>query len=124
MMDDGRICCTTTGLNRIQLISFVVAAGAAVVFCLCFALLGFAAGRDTGISELEHRVNPNDAPPESLVRLPGVGLARAQAIVAYRQQFRQSGKGDLAFRGCNDLHNVKGIGPVTVRDMCEYLRFE
>jgi competence ComEA-like helix-hairpin-helix protein len=124
MMDDGRICCTTTQLRRIQSVAFVVAAGVAVVFCLCFALLGFAAGRDTGISELEHRVNPNDAPPESLVRLPGVGLARAQAIVAYRQQFRQSGKGDLAFRNCNDLRNVKGIGPVTARDMCEYLRFQ
>jgi DNA uptake protein ComE-like DNA-binding protein len=73
---------------------------------------------------LEHRINPNDAPPASLVRLPGIGLSGAQAIVTYRQQFRQQGRGDLAFRDCNDLRNIKGIGPAIVREMCEWLRFQ
>ena len=52
------------------------------------------------------------------MRLPGVGLVKAQAIVTYREQFRQSGKGDLAFRDCNDLDNVKGIGPGDGSTIC------
>jgi DNA uptake protein ComE-like DNA-binding protein len=50
-------------------------------------------------------------------------MVRAQAIVTYREQFRQNGKGDLAFQDCNDLDDVKGIGPVTARQMCEWLKF-
>ncbi len=112
------------GMNKIQLFAFVVAAGMAVAFCLCFALVGVAADDKMGTVELERRINPNDAPQASLTRLPGVGMVRAQAIVTYREQFRQNGKGDLAFRDCNDLRNVKGIGPVTARQMCEWLKFE
>jgi competence protein ComEA len=123
MMDDSRISYTTADLNRIQSIAFLVAVGAAVIFCLYFALLGVAAGSAAGAGELERRINPNDAPLESLVRLPGIGLARAQAIVTYREQFRQGSRGNSPFRDCNDLRNVKGIGPATTRDMCEWLKF-
>jgi DNA uptake protein ComE-like DNA-binding protein len=48
----------------------------------------------------------------------------AQAIVTYRQQFREQGNGDFAFRDCNDLDKVKGIGPLTARNMCEWLKFQ
>jgi competence ComEA-like helix-hairpin-helix protein len=124
MMDDGRMRGTTAEMNKIQLLAFIVAAGTAVVFCLYFALLGFAAGSAAGTPELEHRINPNDAPSASLVRLPGVGPAKAQAIVTYRQQFNRNDKGNFAFRDCDDLRNVKGIGPVTAQGMCEWLRFQ
>jgi len=110
-------------MNRIQLLAFVVAAGLAAAFCLCFTPVGVAADDKAGTIELERRINPNDAPPASLMRLPGVGMVRAQAIVTYREQFRQNGKGDLAFQDCNDLDDVKGIGPVTARQMCEWLKF-
>ena len=110
-------------MNRIQLFAFVVAAGMAVAFCFCFAPVGVAAGGAVGTVKLESRINPNDAPQASLTRLPGIGLTRAQAIVTYREQFRQNGKGDLAFQDCNDLDDVKGIGPVTARQMCEWLKF-
>ena len=111
-------------MNRIQLFAFVVAAGMAVAFCFCFAPVGVAADSTAGTIELECKINPNDAPPASLMRLPGVGLVRAQAIVTYREQFRRDGMGDLAFRDCNDLDKVKGIGPVTARQMCEWLKFQ
>lgn len=110
-------------MNKIQLFAFVVAAALAVVFCLCFALPRVAAGGPAESFELERRINPNDATPESLARLPGIGPTRAQAIVTYREHFFQTDKNGLAFRDCTDLQNVKGIGPGITDDMCQYLKF-
>jgi DNA uptake protein ComE-like DNA-binding protein len=110
-------------MNRIQMLAFVIAAGLAVVLCLCFTIASVPANGKAGTIELERRINPNDAPPASLTRLPGIGLARAQAIINYRERFQQNGQGDLAFLDCSDLDKVKGIGPATARDMCEWLRF-
>jgi competence protein ComEA len=108
-------------MNRIQLFAFIIASCMAVIFCLCFTI-----GSDSGAVpiELESRINPNNASAAGLMLLPGVGPARAQAIISYREQFRQDGRGDLAFRDCNDLDNVKGIGPATARGMCKYLKFK
>jgi competence ComEA-like helix-hairpin-helix protein len=111
-------------LRQVQLAAFRAAVVIAVIFCLCFSLGGAVTNKSSGTIELEHRINPNVAPATSLMRLPGIGLARAQAIVAYRERFCQSGKGDLAFRDCNDLKNIKGIGPASVDDMCDWLRFK
>jgi competence protein ComEA len=107
-------------MNRIQLFAFVIASCMAVVFGLCFTV-----GSDSGAVsiELESRINPNNAPAAGLMLLPGVGPARAQAIITYREQFRQNRPGEKAFRNCNDLDNVKGIGPVTISNMCTYLKF-
>jgi len=105
------------------MLAFIVAAAMAVALCLCFTLTRVAAGDPIGTVELERRINPNFAPPESLTRLPGVGRTRAQAIVTYREDFQRSGKGDLAFQNCADLQNVKGIGPGVTDDMCQYLKF-
>ena len=113
-------------MSRIQLFAFVIASCLAVVFGLCFAMSSVIAdSRATTINiELESRINPNNAPAAGLMLLPGVGPARAQAIITYREQFRQNSPGDLAFRNCNDLDNVKGIGPVTISNMCEHLKFK
>ena len=113
-------------MNRIQLFAFVIASCLAVVFGLCFSMSSVIAdSRAMTINiELESRINPNNASAAGLMLLPGVGPARAQAIISYREQFRQSGPGDLAFRDCNDLDNVKGIGPATARGMCKYLKFK
>jgi competence ComEA-like helix-hairpin-helix protein len=111
-------------MNRIQLLAFVIASCLAVVFGLCFTTGSVNAKSETAKIELESRINPNDAPAAGLMMLPGVGVARAQAIISYREQFRQNGSGDLAFRNCNDLDNVKGIGPATVSNMCEHLKFK
>jgi competence ComEA-like helix-hairpin-helix protein len=108
-------------MNRIQLLSFVIAS------CLaCVLSIYFSADPDGGTAdiELESRINPNNAPAAGLMMLPGIGPARAQAILSYREQFRQNGRGDLPFRNCTDLDNVKGIGPVTVSNICEHLKFE
>ena len=111
-------------MNRIQLLAFIIAAAMAVALCLCFTLFGIAAGESTKTVELQQRINPNLATPESLARLPGIGLTRAQAIVTYREDFQKNNEGDPAFQDCNDLKNVKGIGPVTAENICKWLKFQ
>ena len=77
--------------------------------------------RDT---QLQSRINPNDALVESLVRLPGLGIGRAGAIVTYRENFKKKHGKSLAFEDCNDLLKVSGIGPKTVQNISEWLEFE
>ena len=69
---------------------------------------------------LENRINPNTATLESLTRLPNIGVARANAIISYRQN---SGSGH-PFKNYTDLENVKGIGEKIAQQLNEYLIFE
>lgn len=52
------------------------------------------------------RIDPNTALPASLRRLPGIGLAKALAVVAYR-----AAHGPEPFQSPDDLEKVPGIGP-------------
>ena len=123
-MDDNRIYETNTRLNRLQSNSFFAAAGLAFIFCVSFSLSGVSSKSSAQAIKLESRINPNNASEASLMRLPGVGLSRANAIVEYRRQFRHNNQDALAFQDCNDLDKVKGIGPATVSDLCQWLKFE
>lgn len=58
---------------------------------------GHAGGAITGV------VNVNSATAEELTLLPGVGAAKAQAILEYRKEHG-------AFKRVEDLSEVKGIG--------------
>ena len=71
--------------------------------------------------KLETRINPNTASAASLVRLPGIGLSRAEAITAYRKKFSESGD---VFQSADDLQKVAGIGPKTVQNIKPWLKFE
>jgi competence protein ComEA len=53
------------------------------------------------------RLDPNRADARALEALPGIGPARAAAIVAERER--------TPFREVADLRRVPGIGPVTLR---------
>jgi len=107
--------------NRIQSFAFIISV--CLVVCCSF---GFASKLERGQSkiELDSRINPNDAPVESLVRLPGLGPGRAGAIVAYREDFDEKNTGSPAFQNCDDLQKVKGIGPKTVQNIRELLKFD
>ena len=111
-------------VDRVRLNAFLIAAAAAVVCCFYLALSAVSAAGSQKTIELECSINPNEAPVASLMRLPGVGLIRANEIIEYREKFHQNGNADLAFRDCNDLRKVKGIGPKTAKGMCEWLKFE
>ena len=74
---------------------------------------------------LADKVNPNRAEAASLVRLPGIGPMKAQAIIEYRQKkLATNQKQNIIFSCANDLEQVKGIGPGTVENIKEYLVFE
>jgi competence protein ComEA len=71
--------------------------------------------------EIQNKVNPNTVGLPALLALPGIGPAKARAIVDFRR--RQAGPGPV-FVGPSDLTAVPGIGPVTVQRMAPYLCFE
>ena len=123
-MTGNKLIQTDAGQNRIQSFAFVIAVSVAVCFSICFAvssLLGFGQSYEIGLDE---KINPNDAPLASLVRLPGIGISRAGAIVTYRENFAEQNNNTPAFQSPNDLQKVKGIGPKTVENIQEWLKFE
>jgi len=61
-------------------------------------------------------VNVNTATLEQLVLLPGVGPARAQAIIAYREEH--------PFRRVEDLLQIRGIGRATLDRLRPYVATE
>ena len=70
---------------------------------------------------VREKIDPNTASAASLKRLPMVGPAKAEAIVAYRQSpHRQSG---LTFESPEDLKNVPGIGPGIVERIKDHMSF-
>ncbi len=109
--------------KNIQSFAFVLSVCAAFCFCLDFVSEIVGSGKSSEI-KLESRINPNDAPIESLIRLPGIGASRAGAIVEYREKFDDTDSGHPVFQSCNDLQKVKGIGPKTVQNISEWLKFE
>ena len=111
------------GQNRIQSFAFVISVCLAV--CCSFGFISNLE-RDLGQCEieLEGRINPNDAPIESLIRLPGLGIGRAGAIVAYRKYFNENKDSSPAFQNCDDLQKVKGVGPKTVQNIGGLLKFD
>jgi len=62
-------------------------------------------------------ININTAPLEELMRLPGVGQTRAQAIVDYRQE-------QGSFASVDELDQVKGIGPALLEELRPYICVE
>ena len=112
--------------NRIQSFAFVISVCVAV--CLSFGFISNLGAcestSDRYEPHLEDRINPNDDPVESLVRLPGLGIGRAGAIVAYRESFMKENSESRAFQDCDDLLKVSGIGPKTVQSISEWLKFD
>jgi len=76
----------------------------AVVVALLAAAPAFAAKKALAPGE---RLDLNRAPVTELMRLPGLGEKKAQAIVSRRQK--------QPFRRVEDVMNVKGLGPAWFR---------
>ena len=108
---------------KIQSFAFVLSVCA--TFCVCLVLFcGTFNSNQKSKIHLENRVNPNDAPVESLIRLPGIGVSRARAIVKYREGIFCISGVNQVFLNCNDLQKVKGIGPKTVQNLNGLLKFK
>jgi len=110
--------------NRIQSFAFII--GACVATCLCFGFAVSGSGRCKLPRQikLESRINPNDAPLTSLIRLPGIGTGRAETIATYRKNFSEKNGNRPAFKNINDLQKVKGIGPKIAKNISKWLKFE
>ena len=67
------------------------------------------------------RINPNTASMASLVRLPGIGKARAFDIIHYRQT---QGQDESVFQSAHDLEAIRGIGPKTAAKLEPWLVFK
>lgn len=104
----------------------------AAVLILCVlggvALAGYASGRPVQkrgipapvpdrVDSLARTVDPNTASVASLRRLPGLGPAKARAIVSYR-----AAHGPAAFGTPEDLKKVHGIGPGLLQRMQPFVR--
>ena len=110
--------------NRIQSFAFVISVSVCVCFSIAFATSSLSRSQQSCEIKLQGRVNPNNAPLASLVRLSGIGISRASAIVAYRRDFARQNAGRAAFEIADDLQKVRGIGPKTVQNISRWLKFE
>jgi competence ComEA-like helix-hairpin-helix protein len=109
-----------TKQDQFNCLAFIIAIVVSVFLSVFWVYSDFTWTQQNGEIILEGRINPNAAPASSLARLPGVGFTRAKAIVDYRSSFSEQ----QAFRNCTDLDNVKGIGPKTVQNISQWLKFE
>ena len=73
--------------------------------------------------ELATRLDPNTADAAALSALPGLGEAKARAIVDYRAAHAARHRGRPVFRTARDLLPIKGIGVSTVNNLEPYLTF-
>ncbi len=62
----------------------------------------------------EDRIDINTADAEALMSLPGIGEAKAAAIIAYREEHGP-------FRYPEELLNVKGIGEGILEGLLDYV---
>ena len=119
-MSEDYIRQSEIGQSRIQSFAFVISVCGCVLLSFVFSASSFVAVRQPSVIELDEKINPNEAQIASLVRLPGIGVSRAEAIVAYRNNFSDK----ATFRRSDDLQKVKGIGPKTVQNISQWLKFE
>ncbi|MBB6063095.1 competence protein ComEA [Thermosipho japonicus] len=62
------------------------------------------------------KININEANGKQLEKLPGIGPTKAKRIIEYREK---NGK----FKSLDELLNVNGIGPKTLKKIKNYLAF-
>jgi len=90
----------------------VAAIFAAIVMTAVFGISAMRAGADVTPIAAEH-INPNTATAADLMRLPGIGRARAMDIIKMRP-----------YESAADLSRVRGIGQKTIEKIAPYLSFD
>lgn len=117
---------TKTGQNRIQSFAFIISITIALGLS-CIMVFGFTGSSPDAKAEenrLEGLINPNEAPLVSLIRLPGIGIVKAEAIIEYRGNISKTNNQVKPFQTYEDLQKIKGIGPKTTQNIKQWLKFE
>jgi DNA uptake protein ComE-like DNA-binding protein len=109
--------------NDVRNSAFGLAIALAVIVSGSILAMQWRTGTQLAIT-LNESINPNTAPVASLLRLPGVGPIRAQAIVAYRQTHVLGHPKQTAYKCLKDLERIKGLGPRTVSALSPWLIFD
>jgi DNA uptake protein ComE-like DNA-binding protein len=113
-----------SALRAAQSLAFLVGMGICLALSLGFAGEMLEHTEDSPVSGLGERINPNEAPVASLMRLPQIGAARARAIVAARDRTGAEKGPAPVFKEADDLRQIKGIGPAIVEGVRPWLRFD
>ncbi len=74
--------------------------------------------------KMQSRLDPQVAPWWELTVLPKIGETKARRIVAHRDAAAARGDSVRLFCCAEDLDEVHGIGPKTVRRLAPHLRFD
>ena len=112
--------------DRSHLFALLTAVVICVILSCCFAFTCYFGQADDfrGGQALESRINPNTCNQASLVRLEGIGPARARAIILYRETMASGDPNRIVFKKAEDLMNISGIGEKTVEAIKPFLIFE
>jgi len=109
--------------DDIQTRAAALATVGAMALAILLAIPTYMPKKDLPLPDPTFQVNPNTAAIGQLLQLPGMGPARAKALVEYRQMVQKVRSGPV-FRDVNDLMQVPGLGPDTVKRMAGQLCFE
>lgn len=82
----------------------------ALRFFAVAVVIGLIGGLSTFAQEESGLVNINTADQAALATLPGIGEARAKAIIEYRQK-------NGPFKAIDDIKNVSGVGDKIFEDI-------
>ena len=123
MMPNHAVASEDRNRRASESLGFAVGVCLAAGIALCL-VLGASPRVQAPVNRLETTINPNTACVASLVRLPGVGLTRARAIVGFRERLRRETGQTVVFDSPGDLQRIRGIGPKTVEGMVCWLQFE
>ncbi len=111
-------------LRAAESLAFRVGLGVCLTLSLAFATGMFQRTEDSSGIGSGERINLNEAPIASLMRLPQIGVARARAIVAHRDRVATQDGRVPVFKKADDLRRIKGIGPAIVEGVRPWLRFD
>lgn len=116
----SRLLKTAKYADKIDTSAFVVIIFICFLFSAGFVIFGGCLFDGTTSVELDGTININEASAVSMMRLPGIGISKAESIILYRQNCGRQ----KAFGSCQDLMLIHGIGVKTADSVKQYIRFE
>ena len=106
--------------DKVDTSTFLVIIFICFLFSAGFVIFGGCLFDSTASIELDGKIKINEASAVSMMRLPGVGISKAESIILYRQNCGRQ----KTFKSCEDLTRIHGIGVKTADGVKKYISFE